>query len=187
MKAKTISISLLCIFLNINWLFAQTEKDTTEVYKIADKYSLGLGIGQDYGGFGGNFLVYPQENLGLFVGAGYALAGMGYNAGAKVRFFQKKNPRTNFYLLGMYGYNATIKVQNGDQYDKMFYGPTFGFGIDTGKRSYKKGYWSFALLIPIRSSEVDDYIDDLEDNHGVKFEGTLLPVSFSIGYRFALD
>nr|WP_321412703.1 hypothetical protein [uncultured Carboxylicivirga sp.] len=172
---------------NIANVMAQNEQDSTEVYKIADPVSLGLGFGQDYGGLGANFLVYPQDNIGFFFGGGYAIAGFGYNVGAKIRFFSKTNPRTNFFITGMYGYNAAIKVQNASEFDKLFYGPTIGFGLDTGKRSYRNGYWSFALLIPFRSSAVQDYFDDLEDNHGVQFENELLPISFSIGYRFRLN
>ncbi len=178
---------MLWIFLIGSNVIAQSETEDNQVHKIADKASLGLGLGQEYGGIGGSFLVYPQENIGFFAGAGYAVADLGYNIGTKVRFFSKTNPRTTFYLVGMYGYNAAIKVSGGSQFNKMYYGPTFGLGIDTGKRSYRKGYWTVSLLFPIRSSEVDDYIDDLENNYGVEFEGNLWPITFSIGYRFSLS
>jgi len=182
----TVSLLLICLFSSINLVSAQ-EADSTEVYKIADPVSMGFGMGQDYGGIGANVLVYPQENFGLFGGVGYAYAGMGYNVGAKVRFFSEKNPRTNFFITGMYGYNAAVAVKGASDYNKFFYGPTIGFGIDTGKRSYKKGYWTMALLIPFRESAVKDYMDYLEDENGVEFKGALLPFTFSIGYRFALD
>ena len=38
-------------------------------------------------------------------------------------------------------------------------------------------------FVPIRSSAVETYIDDLEENHGVKFANNLLPIGFSVGYR----
>lgn len=165
---------------------AQTPTDTLVINKNAEKVSLGIGAGLDFGGFGGNLLVYPQKNIGFFGGFGYALAGAGYNVGTKVRFLSEKNPRTHFYVMGMYGYNAAIKISGASEYNKIYYGPSFGIGIDTGKRSYKKGYWTMALLIPIRSSEVQDYMDELEDD-GVDFKNGLLPFTFSIAYRFGLD
>lgn len=184
MKRYFLFIPFICLVLSVS---AQVRPDSLEIYKIADPISLGIGLGQNFGGIGGKLLIYPQQNIGFFGGLGYAMAGVGYNVGTKVRFFSKKNPRTNFYLTGMYGYNATVTIKNENQYNKIFYGPTFGFGIDTGKRSYKKGYWTMALLFPFRDAEVDDYFDDLEDNHGVKFENSLLPFTFSFGYHFALN
>ncbi len=184
MKRYFLFIPFICLVLSVS---SQDTPDSLEIYKIADPISLGIGLGQNFGGIGGNLLFYPQQNIGFFGGLGYAMAGAGYNVGTKVRFFSKKNPRTNFYLTGMYGYNAAVTVKNENQYNKMFYGPTFGLGIDTGKRSYKKGYWTMALLFPFRDTEVDDYFNDLEDNHGVKFENSLLPFTFSFGYHFALN
>ncbi len=183
-----VAFLLASIFLltHFNTLAAQ-DIDSIQVNKIPDPVSMGFGFGQDFGGFGANLLVYPQDNFGLFGGLGYAFAGMGYNVGAKVRFLSDKNPRTNFFVIGMYGYNAAIAVSDMEEYNKFFYGPTIGFGIDTGKRSYKKGYWTMAFLVPIRESGVNDYMDDLENNHDVEFKNSLLPFTFSIGYRFALD
>lgn len=187
MMKNFLLIAMFLLAISQSNLMAQSQTDSTEFHKIADKISLGIGLGQDYGGIGANLLVYPSENIGLFGGAGYALAGVGYNVGLKYRFFSKNNPRTNFYVMGMYGYNAAVKVENGERFDKLFYGPSVGFGIDTGKRSYRKGYWTIALLVPFRNSEVDDYLDELEDDYGVKFDQKFWPIAFSIGYRFALD
>jgi len=86
----------------------------------------------------------------------------------------------------MYGYNAAIKETNASQYNKLFYGPSFGIGMDYHSKRMKKGYWSFALLVPIRSSAVVEYMDDLENNHGIEFQNGLLPIAFSFGYRFIL-
>lgn len=62
----------------------------------------------------------------------------------------------------MYGTNTVIVISNASRLDKIFYGPTVGFGLDidfkkTGRRNV--GYWSLALLVPIRSAEVDKYMD----------------------------
>ena len=132
MKKNFLIIALFVLTICQSNLNAQSQTDSTEIHKIADRISLGIGLGQDYGGMGANLLVYPHDNIGLFGGAGYAIAGMGYNVGLKYRFFSRNNPRTNFYVMGMYGYNAAVKVKNGGSFDKLFYGPSIGFGIDTG-------------------------------------------------------
>jgi hypothetical protein len=153
-----------------------------------DKTSLGIGLGMDYGGIGGSLLFYPQRNFGLFAGGGYALAGFGYNVGAKLRFISATTTsKLSLYLIGMYGYNAAIAVTNATQYSKFFYGPTFGFGFDLRSRPESKGYLTLALLIPIRSSDVKDYIDYLKNSRGVDFKNSLIPVGISIGYRFILN
>lgn len=150
-----------------------------------DKTSFGFGLGMDYGGIGVNFLVYPQRNIGIFGGGGYALAGIGFNVGTKIRFISESSKsKSCAYALAMYGYNAAISVTNAPTFNKLFYGVTLGVGIDFNANSAKRGYWSLALLVPIRGEEVDSYINDLKNNHGVQFKNELFPIGFSIGYRF---
>ncbi|RPH28087.1 MAG: hypothetical protein EHM93_19005 [Bacteroidales bacterium] len=152
----------------------------------ADKLSIGLGMGLDYGGFGGNLVVYPGKNLGLFAGAGYNLLGLGFNGGLKIRFNGESANKIKPYLLAMYGYNAVIAVKGETSLNKTFYGPTLGFGLDFRQRPGRKGYFTLALLVPIRSSEVKEYMDDLKENNGVEFKNELSPVSISIGYRLVI-
>ncbi|MCX6292182.1 MAG: hypothetical protein NT126_10515 [Bacteroidetes bacterium] len=153
-----------------------------------DKASLGIGTGQDYGGLGVSLLIYPDKNIGIFGGAGYAFAGLGFNVGTKLRIVSENSTaKVSPYALIMYGYNAAIAVTNAAIYDKLFYGVTFGLGMDYKSRPAKKGYWSLALLIPVRGPEVRAYMNDLKNNHGVEFKNDLLPVTFSIGYRFIIS
>lgn len=153
-----------------------------------DKVSLGAGLGMDFGGLGVNLLVYPQRNIGLFAGVGYAFAGTGYNIGAKIRFVSENTrSKVAFYGLAMYGYNAAISVTNATEYNKLFYGPTLGFGFDYKSHPSKRGYWTFAILLPIRGSKVDDYMNDLKDNHGVEFKNELMPIGITMGYRIILN
>jgi hypothetical protein len=152
---------------------------------LLDKFSFGLGLGMDYGGIGANILVYPQTNFGLFAGLGYPLAGFGYNAGIKLRLTKEQpTSKTHPYIIGMYGYNSAIYVVNGTNYNKLFYGPTVGFGLDLRSKYGRIGFWTLALLIPIRGSDVKNYIDDLQNKQNVNFKSKLLPVGVSIGYRF---
>lgn len=179
MKKLTILL-LLAISLKV----CAQEADSINVK--ADKFSFGLGMGFDYGGFGANLVFYPTQNFGLFAGAGYAMYGMGKNGGVKIRFNAAESNRIKPYITAMYGYNAVIIVKNSTQFNKMFYGTTLGFGIDFRQRPGKRGYWTIGLSFPIRKSDVDKYMDDLEENHGVKFENKLPPVGLTLGYRMVI-
>lgn len=153
-----------------------------------DKTSIGLGIGQDYGGFGGNFLYYPQKNIGLFCGIGYNLAGVGYNLGIKSRIaIGSSSSHVLLSALAMYGYNAVIKVADMGELNKVFYGATVGVGMDYKPFEYSDDYISISLFVPFRSYEVQGYINYLEQVYGVVFEQGLFPVTFSFGYRIVLN
>ena len=161
--------------------------DSIEVVPRSDIFSIGFGMGQDYGGFGLNALVYPQHNIGIFGGVGYPLYNVGYNVGLKFRFSSKKKFHSVVpYATFMYGYNALIKVKDSKELNKLFYGPSIGAGVDFIPWSGSFGYWSFAILVPFRSSGVDDYISDLE-HEGVVFKNKLSPVLISIGYRIITE
>jgi hypothetical protein len=181
----------ITLFFILTYFIFSFESIAQESYSSAkpfDNFSLGLGIGLDHGGFGANFLVYPQQNFGLFIGAGYALAGLGINGGIKVRILSK-NPRAVIhpYAVAMYGYNAAVYITNGQQYNKLFYGPTVGLGIDAlSNKPAAVGYWSFAILVPFRSPDVQNYINSLQTNYGVSFANNLIPIGISIGYKFVL-
>lgn len=182
---RSIFLVLFCTVLMTGLAGAQTNNKPLMNY---DKISLGLGFGQDFGGIGANLLIYPQKNVGIFGGVGYALAGAGFNAGIKVRFMGEKNTAKVIpFAIGMYGYNAAIKVSGSSDLNKIFYGPTIGGGIDYKAFSSSKIYWSLAIFVPLRSSEVDNYIDDLKNNHGVTMKQELIPVTFSLGFRFILN
>lgn len=181
---KSIYLWLVSAFLGAA-SFAQQTDSKWPIHN--DKFSLGLGIGMDYGGIGGKVLFYPQQNIGVFGGLGYAFVGPGYNAGLKVRIVTPTyTQRVAPYFTGMYGYNVVIKVKNAGQYDKMYYGFTAGFGLDMYAKKARKGYWTLALTVPIRGAEVKDYITDLEENHGVVFTRDLLPVGFSFAYHIVI-
>ncbi|MBS1559002.1 MAG: hypothetical protein JST69_09785 [Bacteroidetes bacterium] len=176
---------LLCLLVSFcSWTaFAQAavERPDPVVY---DKLSFGIGLGLDYGGIGANLMAYPHKNIGLFFGGGYALAGFGYNTGAKIRIITQS--RVHPYFIGMYGYNAAFVVSNATQYNKLFYSPTIGFGIDSHSRRSTNGYWSVALMIPLRGSEIDDYISYLK-TQGISLKNSLSPVGLSVGYHFVIN
>lgn len=164
-----------------------TQQTPFQTNSPVDQFAIGLGAGLDHGGFGGNLTFYPMKSLGIFGGVGYALAGVGFNAGVKYRYIPKKaDARVRPFALAMYGYNAAVVVLNASQYNKMFYGPTLGAGIDLLGKAQRRGYWSFGVFVPIRKAEVKEYMEDLENSLGVDFSNTLFPVAVSIGYRFII-
>jgi hypothetical protein len=59
-----------------------------------------------------------------------------------------------------------------------------GLGLDFRPNYRKREYWTVALIIPFRSSEVEDFMDDLKSNHNIEFKNSLTPVMFSFGYKF---
>lgn len=76
-------------------LFAQ---DSTFYAPPHDQLALGVGLGLDFGGLGGNLLVCPGKNIGFFLGVGYAFVKAGFNAGMKVRFIPPKKRRLRLRL-----------------------------------------------------------------------------------------
>ncbi len=181
MNPMKIQFIIIVLLMSCTMGYSQTQHgETTGLEKISG----GIGVGFDYGGLGINLLVYPHRNIGMFVGVGYAVAGVGSNVGVKVKI--KDGSKISPYLLGMYGYNSAIKVKGASHYNRMFYGPSFGLGIDLKLKRHIKGYFSFALLVPVRSSDVDDYIDALKNTGGISFENKLLPIGFSVGYHIVI-
>ncbi|MBK6964593.1 MAG: hypothetical protein IPH20_11825 [Bacteroidales bacterium] len=152
----------------------------------ANRTFIGIGMGLDFGGIGMNVMYNLTNSLGAYIGAGYALAGVGVNGGVTLRLVSKKpENRVIPYITGMYGYNAAIAVKDADDLNRMFYGPSIGLGIELRARSPKVSCWTFAVIVPFRSSGVQDYIDELKSNYLIEFQNELSPVLFSIGYRFS--
>jgi len=147
------------------------------------KFSLGLGAGLDFGGFGARITVSPAKSVGLFAGLGYNLVGFGFNGGARFRLIPDK--RVNPTFLAMYGYNGVIKVIDKEQYDDSYNGVSIGAGIQLNSKN-KPNYWSFELLLPFRSQEFHDDLDRVKMDPYVEISDPL-PVAISVGYHFALD
>lgn len=176
MKYVLTGVFALCTLLAA----AQYDPD----YKAKEPESpvnVGLGIGLDYGGLGAKFSVFPIKNFGLFGGVGYNLVKAGVNGGGIVRILPAK--KVCPYLTGMYGYNAIAVISGGPQYNKVFYGPTFGGGIELRFRN-NQNFMNFGLLIPIRSEEFYDYADYLSNLPGITDITEPPPFGISVGYHF---
>lgn len=175
---------LLVFFLNLSLVCKS--QDTIVQLKL-DTISVGMGIGIDHGGIGYNLMYYPSEQLGLFAGIGYAIAGIGLNAGGKLRIINEdKISKSNFFFTAMYGYNAGVKVKRAEKYDKLFYGITLGGGFDTHPKAGRNSYWSFSILVPFRNPDLNEYINDLEQNQNVVFEIKPFPFLISISNKIIL-
>jgi hypothetical protein len=184
MNLRFLTLLIYCLVLNHSSKAQQNAPDTRK----PDIVNFGPGIGFDYGGIGANIMVYPQKNVGIFFGGGYAVAGFGYNAGVKFRLSPVRPSVVNPYFTAMYGYNAAVAISNSPQFNKLFYGPTLGAGLDIRSRKpVSKGFLSIALMVPIRNSDAQNYIDFLKNEYGASFSSNLLPIGFSIGYKFILN
>jgi hypothetical protein len=151
-----------------------------------DKFSVGVGGGYEFGGLGANAIYYFTKGLGVFAGAGYPLTGFGYNAGAKLRIVINQSAGTFMpYIIAMYGYNATIIVPNFPEKNKTFYGLSVGAGIDYRPGDSKFGYLSATVYLPIRSTAVKDYAENLNYFYGIPYATSrIFPLSASLGYKF---
>lgn len=173
-------VMLFSVLLCVSSAFCQDAEPVNDVTE--SKTTLGLGMGIDYGGFGGqvNFQINPKVEL--FGALGYNLDGAGFNAGGKVRLAPKK--RVCPTLGAMYGYNGVIVVKGLDNASKTYYGPSFGFGLEVNSRS-NDNFWNFGLWLPIRSSEFKDDFDALDSNPEIEISDPL-PVTISVAYHFKL-
>ncbi|HET6225698.1 MAG TPA: hypothetical protein VFF27_05420, partial [Bacteroidia bacterium] len=147
------------------------------------RLNLGLGAGLDYGGFGARLTLMTSEKFGIFGAVGYNLVGAGFNGGINYKFSPGK--RTCPVIGAMYGYNGVIKIVDGVEASKTYYGPSFSMGLEVkSKKKINNNFWSFALLIPIRPSEFDADINRLK-NSGYDVSEPL-PIAFSIGLHFGM-
>ena len=147
-----------------------------------------FGLGLDYGGLGTHATLYPQKNIGVFGGFGYALADFTFCAGIKIRKISKiRTSKIVPYISGMYGYNTVIVNANSITDGKVFYGFSVGVGMDIRPKPVHKGYWSVKVWIPIRDKEVKEYMQYLVDKRSASFQNDLLPFAISIGYNIIFD
>jgi hypothetical protein len=148
------------------------------------QWNIGLGLGLDYGGFGAQVQCRPAPPLVMFAGGGYALAGFGYNVGAQGRILP--DARWCPFVSAMYGYNAVIVVTGASQYDQVYYGPSFGLGVEMHRRDNAKNFWRFELLLPLRDKAFQEGLDALKKNPLIKVSSEPPPFGIGVGYHFGL-
>lgn len=152
------------------------DRNATDHVRTASSLHFGLGVGLDHGGYGLRVDVPVDKHIGFFAGGGYALAGIGWNVGATVRLMPAS--RWCPYLTAMYGYNAALVVKNAHQFNTLYYGPSFGAGVELRRRR-GNGSWHFAILRPDRPAEVE--------TDRIRFHASEpMPVLLSVGYHFMI-
>lgn len=149
-------------------------------FSYSQTTTVGLGLGLEYGGIGLNGTFLSEDGFGGFVGAGYVFAGVGFNAG--IQYSINSSAKTHPFIMAMYGYNAAIVVEGSDSFNKVYYGPSFGAGINIGNK--KNNMWRISISVPIRADEVQEDLDRLK-NSGVSIDD-LPPVAIAIGYNFRI-
>lgn len=174
---------LPAIFLLIFFHQLNAQQPTTTTNPPGEKFYMGIGAGQEYGGLGlkAEYLAVPS--LAVFLGFGYNLVTPAYNAGLSYKILPSK--RITPTIQAMYGYNAAIKIKGifgNSILEKTYYGATFGAGLDFKARSGKSKF-SFAVLVPLRNSDFNETYDRYKNN-GYEFEPGILPVTFSFGFNF---
>lgn len=148
--------------------------------KFLKKIVVGIGMGIDHGGIVGVKLSSPIYYVSLFAGVGYNLLEAGFNVGIVVRLFPKKIFTPT--LTGMYGYNAIIVVNDAKKYNKTYYGPSVGVGVEIRPRL--KNYFSVGLIIPFRSQQFEKDYDALQQDPLIVINQKPNDVLLSFGYHF---
>jgi hypothetical protein len=146
-------------------------------------FHIGLGMGLDFGGFGGQLAFTLMHQFKFFVGLGYNMSeDVGANFGIKVNFVTDDKSISPYFGY-MYGYNTVVQItastllNTSYEYTDVFYGSSFQFGIEFRTQS-KRNYFDFSLIVPVRSS---DY-----KNLNVQYTQEPWPVLFSIGFHFGI-
>lgn len=143
-------------------------------------FNLGVGLGLSYGGIGGRISYFAQKNVGVFGAIGYNFHKAGYNVGLVTRVLPDKKVCPVGMI--MYGYNAVIVVAGASQYNKTYYGPSVGGGIEL-RLGHLGNFMNFEMLVPFRSQEYRDDMKALQNNPTVEISD-LLPITISVGYHF---
>lgn len=179
MKSQTALLITLCIFLGIK-AFSQPPAPATPRKPTV---SVGFGAGLDYGGFGLRANYTPIKYAGIFASAGYNIVGLGYNLGVAIKTLP--NSRVCPYLTAMYGYNAFIAITGITGYDKTYYGPTAGLGLEIWNPK-RINYFNIEFLYPFHSQEFHDDLNAIKRNPLIKLNKTPPNFAFSIGYHIGL-
>ena len=172
----------------------QIPKDTTVTILPAHKIPLkpehrwgdaGVGFGIDYGGLvGAKVTFYPIPFMGIFAAGGWEFVGIGWNVGCLGRLIPANGTHSaRPYFKVMYGVNAATTVSGISRYDKMFYGVTVGFGIETRFGKFKKGGINIDLNLPFRSPDYFDMVNRMKNDPMVKMTSSTIPITLSIGYN----
>lgn len=169
MKTKLLIVAALILCMSVK---AQEEQ----------RFNFGAGLGLNYGGIGANMSFHPHQMIGISGHLGHNLADV--NAGIGFNLYLGSPDKVYRPVLkALYGYNAVIIIVDGSEYNKSYYGPSFGFGNSFRFGASKKHGFDVDLFLPIRSSEFKDDYDDLDNDPYVEDLTPYWPITLSIGYH----
>jgi hypothetical protein len=184
MKTLFTLLFLSCFFLaNAQFDPDYKKKKAVEEDETPSPVNFGVGIGLSYGGIGGRVSIFPVSRAGVFGAVGYNFNKMGYNVGAILRIIPQK--KICPVVMVMYGYNAVLLIDGMDEFQKTYYGPSLGPGMEIRFKN-NQNYLNVEILVPIRSQEWHDDIDAVRTLYKQGYiEGFVepLPVAISIGYH----
>jgi hypothetical protein len=173
------------ILIFYSLILCQNLKAQNPPNEYDDSFNLGIGAGIDYGGLGFKLSALPEKHVVLFAGVGYNFVGAGYNGGISYRFMPSK--KTCLYYTLMVGYNAAFRIQGATSYNKIFYGPSTGLGIELHSRKIPANFFNIELLVPIRSNEYHRYLNELKNNPMIDLRSEPWPVTISLGMHIGLS
>jgi hypothetical protein len=174
------SIIILMFFSRVLITNAQEIIPEQPVYP---KFNLGFGVGIDYGGIGTRVTLLATDKIEFFGAVGYNLLSAGFNVGAEYRLITKSLFCP--YIGAMYGYNGVIKVTGIEEYNKIYYGPSFSAGLEFWLKK-RPSFFNLELILPLRSQAYHDAINNLKNNPNIVFESEPLPIAISLGFHFVL-
>lgn len=169
-------VVLILTFSNRN--FAQIPNNVTQ-----QKLYTGLGMGFEYGSLGCKIEYLPLRHIGGFIGLGYNFVGPGLNAGASIKMLPDK--KITPVIVGMYGTNASVNVDNANYLNSVSFGFTLGGGGEF-KVGRNKNKIQIGIYYPIRSKSFESHYKSLQNNPNLHFNYTLLPITASFGFNFRI-
>jgi hypothetical protein len=184
MKNLLFVILLLCA-IRVSAQYDPDYKNKKEkvVNEEPSPVNCGLGLGLSYGGIGARVSVFPIHQVGIFGAVGYNLMKAGYNVGGIFRILPKQ--KICPVVMAMYGYNAVILISGTDQFNKTYYGPSFGGGMEIRFKNHQN-YLNIETLIPIRSKQWENDIDVIRNLYNQNIiEGFTepSPITICLGYH----
>jgi|TARA_R110002096_G_scaffold133252_4_gene284121 hypothetical protein len=176
---KSTVLFFACLMLSLS---AFSQKD--HLSSQAGEANFGIGFGLPYGGVGLHIGTNVAKGLNLFGGVGYQIADIGYNLGITKGFESKS--MAQFYLSGMIGTNAAIKIDGLPQSSKTYFGPSLGAGIKLNSHRKEGNFWDMGIIVPVRSSAYQNDLDGLKQDPRITGLTEPWPVLLVFAYNFNL-
>ncbi|OFX18275.1 MAG: hypothetical protein A2033_17660 [Bacteroidetes bacterium GWA2_31_9] len=162
-------------------------ESTNENLKDGFKTDFGIGLGLDYSGiFGVKYTFFPIKYAAVFISVGYMNVDAGYNVGLQLNILPygtefNLRPHIKF----MYGANSSIHINGASQYNKVYYGYTYGGGFEFRFGRFKDVGFDIDFSVPLRSNDfVKDYNKILNNKTIIVYN---YPPKLTIGIGFHIQ